>query len=207
MAGSKSSKRWLREHFSDAYVRSSRERGYRSRASYKLLELNAKDRLLRPGMRVVDLGAAPGGWSQVASELVGHRGRVLASDILPMEPLAGVEFIRGDFTEAAVLEQLLAAVDKDGADLVISDMAPNITGIVETDQPRAMYLAELALDMANQVLKPKGDFIAKVFQGEGFDQFLRECRRNFAKVAIRKPSASRARSREVYVVARSFSVV
>ncbi|MGL6161476.1 23S rRNA (uridine(2552)-2'-O)-methyltransferase RlmE [Microbulbifer sp.] len=204
MARSKSSHRWLREHFNDQYVKQSQKEGYRSRASYKLLELQQKDRLVKPGMTVVDLGAAPGGWSQVAAELVGHKGRVLASDILAMDPLAGVEFVQGDFTEESVLNQLLERLGEDRADLVISDMAPNMSGVRDVDQPASMYLVELAADMARQVLKPGGGFVAKVFQGEGFDQLIRDLRTSYASVSTRKPGASRPRSREVYVVARGF---
>ncbi|UZJ44524.1 23S rRNA (uridine(2552)-2'-O)-methyltransferase RlmE [Marinimicrobium sp. C6131] len=204
MARSKSSNRWLDEHFSDPYVKQSQKDGYRSRASYKLIELDQKDRLFKPGMSVVDLGSAPGGWSQVAADRVGDRGRVLASDILPMDSIAGVEFIQGDFTEDAVLEQLLAALGGQKADLVISDMAPNMSGMNAVDQPAAIYLVELALDMARQVLKPGGHFVAKVFHGEGFDPLLQDTRNAFSKVAVRKPDASRARSREVYLVARGF---
>jgi 23S rRNA (uridine2552-2'-O)-methyltransferase len=204
MARSKSSNRWLEEHFSDAYVKQSQKDGYRSRASYKLLELNKKDKLIHSGMTVVDLGAAPGGWSQVAARLVGDKGAVLASDILPMDGLAGVEFIQGDFTEAEVLERLLAALGERRADLVISDMAPNMSGVDAVDQPQAVYLVELALDMASQVLKPGGGFVAKVFHGEGFDPLLKEVRSVFSRVAVRKPDASRARSREVYLVAKGY---
>jgi len=204
MARSKSSKRWLDEHFKDSYVKQSQQDGYRSRASYKLLALDEKDRLFRPGQLVVDLGAAPGGWSQVAAEKVGNQGRVLASDILPMDALAGVEFVQGDFTEEAVLDQLLAVLGDRQADLVISDMAPNMSGVAAVDQPRAVYLVELALDMARQVLKPGGHFVAKVFQGEGFDPLLQEARNAFDKLVVRKPGASRARSREVYLVGRGF---
>lgn len=204
MARSKSSNRWLDEHFKDPYVKQSQKDGYRSRASYKLVELDKKDKLFKPGMTVVDLGAAPGGWSQVAAERVGDRGKVLASDILPMDAIAGVEFIQGDFTEEAVLEQLLASLGENKADLVISDMAPNMSGMNAVDQPAAMYLVELALDMAHQVLKPGGHFVAKVFHGEGFDPLLQDTRNAFAKVAVRKPDASRARSREVYLVARGY---
>ncbi len=205
MARSKSSNRWLNEHFKDEYVKSSQSDGYRSRASYKLVELDKKDKLIRSGMQVVDLGAAPGGWSQVAAKKVGDSGRVLASDILEMDPIAGVTFIQGDFTEESVFETLLAELQGGKADLVISDMAPNMSGISEIDQPQSMYLVELALDMAREVLKPKGDFVAKVFQGEGFDAFMKDCRASFQKVAIRKPDSSRARSREVYVVAKGFN--
>ena len=204
MAKSKSSHRWLREHFNDPYVKQSQKDGYRSRASYKLLELQEKDRLIRPGMTVIDLGAAPGGWSQVAAGLVGARGRVLASDILPMDALADVQFVQGDFTEQAVLERLLALLEGAGADLVISDMAPNMSGVTAVDQPKSMYLVELALDLARQVLKPGGAFVAKVFQGEGFDPLFRDLRAAFARVVTRKPGASRPRSREVYLVASGF---
>lgn len=202
MARSKSSHRWLQEHKNDHYVKRSQQEGYRSRASYKLLELNEKDRLFRPGMVVVDLGAAPGGWSQVAAKLVGDKGRVIASDILSMDAIAGVDFVQGDFTEEAVFNELLQLLGDEQADLVISDMAPNMSGMKAVDQPRAMYLVELALDMACQVLKPGGVFVAKVFHGEGFDNFVLEVRSRFQKVVARKPDASRPRSREVYLVAK-----
>lgn len=199
---SSSSGTWLREHFDDVYVKRAQKEGYRSRACYKLLEIQEKDRLIRPGMTVVDLGSAPGGWSQVAASLVGERGRVLASDILPMDSIAGVEFIEGDFTEDAVYEAILAAIGDDPVDLVISDMAPNMSGMNAVDQPRAMYLVELALDMARRVLKPGGGFLSKVFQGEGFDELYRLLREHFDTVVTRKPAASRPRSREVYLLAR-----
>ncbi len=199
-----SSKAWLKEHRDDPYVQQAQREGYRSRACYKLLELQEKDRLIKPGMTVVDLGSAPGGWSQVAAELVGHRGRVIASDILAMDNLAGVEFIQGDFTEDAVFEQILAAIGDAPVDVVVSDMAPNMSGMTAVDQPRAMYLVELALDMARRVLAPGGSFVAKVFHGEGFDELIRDCRESFGKVLTRKPQASRPRSREVYLVARDF---
>lgn len=204
MARSKSSSRWLQEHFNDRYVKESQKDGYRSRASYKLIELNQKDRLFRPGMTVVDLGAAPGGWSQVVAPLVGESGMVLASDILPMDSLAGVTFIQGDFTEESVFEQLLSSLDARPVDVVISDMAPNMSGIAGVDQPKSMHLVELALDMARQVLRPGGSFVCKVFHGEGFDVWMKDCRRLFDQVATRKPDASRARSREVYLVAKGF---
>ena len=204
MARSKSSKGWLQEHFDDQYVKQAQKLGYRSRACFKLLEIQEKDRLIRPGNLVIDLGSAPGGWSQVAAELVGHKGRVIASDILPMDSLAGVEFIKGDFTEAGVFEQLLALIDNDCVDLVISDMAPNLSGVKDVDQPQAMYLVELALDMAKQVLKPGGALVAKVFQGEGFDEYYKEVRLVFTRVVTRKPDSSRARSREVYMVATGY---
>ena len=204
MAKSKSSQRWLREHFNDPYVKQSQKDGYRSRASYKLIELDEKDRLFRPGMMVVDLGAAPGGWSQVAVQRV-HGGNVLASDILPMDNLAGVDFVQGDFTEAAVYEQLLSHMHERAADLVISDMAPNMSGITAVDQPASMYLVELAFEFAQRTLKADGSFVCKVFQGEGFDDFVRLCRASFKRVVTRKPGASRPRSNEVYLVARGFS--
>ncbi|WP_261842510.1 23S rRNA (uridine(2552)-2'-O)-methyltransferase RlmE [Aliamphritea ceti] len=204
MSRSKSSGRWLQEHFDDQYVKKSKEDGYRSRASYKLLELNQKDKLIRPGMTVVDLGAAPGGWSQVAAELVGDNGRVVASDILPMDNLPGVQFIQGDFTEESVLNEILQTLGDELSDLVISDMAPNMSGMSAIDQPAAMYLVELALDLARTTLRPGGDFIAKVFQGEGFDDYMQDVKSSFTKVYTRKPDASRARSREVYMVGRNF---
>ena len=204
MARSKSSARWLREHFTDEYVKRAQEEGYRSRAAYKLLEIQEKDRLLRPGLTVVDLGAAPGGWSQLAARLVGGQGAVIALDVLPMEPLAGVEFIQGDFRETEVLERLMAMLNGRPVDLVISDMAPNTSGIKAVDQPRGMYLAELALDFAGQCLRSGGDLLVKVFQGEGFDPFLKSLRAGFATVAARKPKASRARSAERYLLARNY---
>lgn len=199
-----SSKAWLKEHRDDPYVQQAQREGYRSRACYKLLELQERDRLICPGMTVLDLGSAPGGWSQVAVALVGHSGRVIASDILPMDTIAGVEFIQGDFTEEEVFGQLLAALAGTPVDLVISDMAPNMSGMNAVDQPRSIYLVELALDMARQVLTPGGAFVSKVFQGEGFDELYREARESFDRVLTRKPKASRPRSREVYVVARGF---
>lgn len=204
MARSKSSARWLNEHVNDPFVKQAQKDGYRSRASYKLLEINEKDKLIRPGMLVVDLGSAPGGWSQVASRLAGTSGRVIASDILPMDSLPDVTFIQGDFTEDSVFEQILQAIDSDPVDVVISDMAPNLSGIAAADQAASIYLIELALDMARQVLKPKGSFIAKAFQGEGYEAFVKEVRNHFDTVVIRKPDASRSRSREVYVVGKGF---
>ncbi len=199
-----SSKAWLKEHRDDHYVKLAQKEGYRSRACYKLLEIQQKDRLIKPGMTVVDLGSAPGGWSQVAVGLVGHKGRVVASDILPMDNLAGVEFIEGDFTEESVLEQILAVLGDSKADLVISDMAPNMSGMAAVDQPRSMYLVELALDLSRRILKPEGAFLAKVFQGEGFDELIRTMRGQFREVKSRKPSASRPRSREVYQLGKGF---
>ena len=178
--------------------------GYRSRACYKLLEIQERDKVIRPGMTVLDLGSAPGGWSQVAAQLVGHSGRVIASDILPMDALAGVEFIEGDFTSEAVFGQILGAIGDTPVDLVISDMSPNMSGLSAVDQPRSIYLVELALDMARQVLAPGGTFVSKIFQGEGFDELFRDARNSFGKVLTRKPKASRPRSREVYVVATGF---
>ena len=204
MAKSKSSGRWLQEHLSDPYVKMAKEQGYRSRACFKLLELQKKDKLMRKGMTVVDLGAAPGGWSQVAAELVGDSGSVVSSDILPMDGIVGVEFVQGDFTEEAVLNKILNVMGGAAADLVISDMAPNMSGNGAVDQPASMYLVERALDMARQVLKPKGVFVAKVFQGEGFDEYVRNVRTSFDKVITRKPAASRPRSREVYILGRGF---
>ena len=196
-----SSKAWLKEHRDDPYVQQALRDGYRSRACYKLLELQEKDHLIKPGMTVVDLGSAPGGWSQVAAELVGLHGRVVASDILHMDNLADVEFIQGDFTEDEVFEQILAAIAGEPVDLVVSDMAPNMSGVAAVDQPKSMYLVELALDMARRVLAPGGSFVAKVFQGEGFDALFRDAGSSFDRVLTRKPKASRARSREVYLVA------
>ncbi|PIE00465.1 MAG: 23S rRNA (uridine(2552)-2'-O)-methyltransferase RlmE [Thiothrix nivea] len=206
MARSKSSQRWLREHFDDEYVKKSQQDGYRSRAVYKLKEIHEKDRIIQPGHTVVDLGAAPGGWSQYASQLVGQQGRVIASDILPIDPLPFVEFVVGDFREDEVLQELLGLLGDNKADLVISDMAPNISGMEAVDQPRSIYLCELALDMATQVLKPGGGFVVKLFQGQGSDDFLKAVRKHFKRVKIRKPLASRPRSREVYVLAQHFMV-
>ncbi len=201
MARSKSSAKWLREHFDDLYVQRARQEGYRSRAVYKLQEIQEKDRIFRPGMTVVDLGAAPGGWSQFASRYVTAKGRVVALDILPMDPLPDVEFIQGDFCEQEVCERLLGLVGE-RVDLVMSDMAPNISGVKAVDQPRAMHLAELALDFSRNVLTPEGNLLIKAFQGEGFDVLVRELRSAFRKVLVRKPGASRSRSREVYLLAR-----
>ena len=201
MPRSKSSKRWLKEHFTDNYVKLARQKGYRSRAAYKLLEIQEKDKIIQPGMIVVDLGAAPGGWSEIIAQLVGKDGKVFAVDILPMKPIPGVEFIQGDFTDEKVLKTLLKHIDKKPVDLVISDMVPNISGMKAIDQPRIIYLVELTLDFAKQVLKPGGGLLVKIFQGEGFDAILKELRRNFSKVKIRKPKASRARSKEIFLLA------
>ncbi len=208
MARSKSSGSWLKEHFDDEYVKKSQKEGYRSRAIYKLQEIQQKDNLIRPNMQVVDLGAAPGGWSQYAVELTGRNGRVVASDILPIDPLPFVDFIQGDFTEESVLNDILSVLNKgqkeSKADVVISDMAPNVTGVETIDQPKSIYLCELSLDMARLVLKSGGSFVAKVFQGDGSDAFIKDVKSSFKQVKIRKPKASRPRSREVYVVALGF---
>ena len=201
---SKSSSNWLREHFNDPFVKQAQKDGYRSRASYKLLEIQEKDRLIRPGMSVIDLGAAPGGWSQVTSRLIGGQGRLIASDILEMDSIPDVTFIQGDFTRDDVLQQILDAVGDSHVDLVISDMAPNMSGTPEVDMPRAMFLCELALDLATRVLKPGGDFLIKIFQGEGFDVYLKDVRSKFDKVQMRKPSSSRDRSREQYLLGKGF---
>jgi 23S rRNA (uridine2552-2'-O)-methyltransferase len=204
MARSKSSGQWLQQHVNDPYVKQAQKDGYRSRSAYKLLQLNEKDRLLRPGMLVVDLGSTPGGWSQVAGRLVGSKGRVVATDILAMDSLPNVEFIQGDFTDDAVLAQILEALGGNKPDLVICDIAPNISGIDSADQAAAMYLVELALDMCRQVLKRGGNFVTKVFQGAGSEDYLKQVRKSFDKVSIRKPAASRPKSREVYFVAKGF---
>jgi len=207
MARSKSSGRWLQEHFSDPYVREAQARGYRSRAAFKLLEIDQRDRLLRPGMVVVDLGAAPGGWSQVAAATVGSRGRVFALDLLPMDPLPDVDVVQGDFTEEKVFADLLEHLAGRRVDLVLSDMAPNLSGMKAIDQPRAALLAELTVDCAKQVLRPGGDLLMKAFQGVGFEALLRDMRQAFGRVVTRKPPASRARSAEVYLVARNYRLV
>lgn len=204
MGQSKSSQRWLREHFSDEYVRRSREDGYRSRACYKLIELDEKYHLLKPNMCVVDLGAAPGGWSQVVVERTGQSGKVVASDILEMDPITGVDFLCGDFTEDRVYDELYSRIGGEGADLVISDMAPNLSGVKGVDQPRLMELVELAMDFAQRTLKLGGSFVTKIFHGEGFDDFVKNSRQHFDQVRICKPRSSRSRSSEVYIVAQGF---
>ena len=201
MAKSKN-RTWIKQHVKDPYVKQSQRDGYRSRASYKLLEIVEKGRYIKPGMVVVDLGSAPGGWSQVAAKLVGHKGCVVAVDILPMDPVAGVSFIQGDFTEEKILNQLLNEIGNRPVDLVISDMAPNLTGMKAVDQPAMIYLAELAVDLVQQVMTDEGIFIAKLFQGEGFDEFVRNTRKVFNVVSLKKPDASRSKSREVYLVAK-----
>jgi len=209
MSKSKSSKSWLKEHFDDEYVLRSQQDGYRSRAIYKLIEIDQKDHLVKPGMTIIDLGAAPGGWSEYCVKKLGSKGTMVALDILPMDPIDGVTIIEGDFREDAVLEELMAVM-KNGsaesgrADLVISDMAPNISGMDSVDMPRAYYLCELALDLARQVLKPGGGLLVKLFQGDGFEAYNKELKASFSKVVIRKPKASRARSREVYALATGF---
>lgn len=207
MTRTKSSQRWLKEHFTDPYVKRAQREGYRSRAIYKLLEIQEKDKLFKPGMVVVDLGAAPGGWSQLAASLVGSRGRVVAMDILPMEAIPGVEFLQGDFREANVLEELLQRLHGSVVDWVISDMAPNMSGFSGIDQPRVMYLAELALELCQQVLPAGGGLLIKLFQGEGYDAFLQTLRKRFTQVLIRKPPASKAKSPEIYLVAKGYRAV
>lgn len=206
MARSKSSRRWLAEHFDDPFVRDAQRLGLRSRSAFKLLELDEKHRLMKPGMTVVDLGCSPGGWCQVARSAVGSGGRVIGLDLLPMEPLPGVEFIAGDFTEAGPLACLERVLEGRRADLVLSDMAPNMSGMTVTDQARAMYLAELALEFTRSHLRAGGSFLVKLFHGEGFDAYVREVRTRFGKTSVRKPDASRARSREVYLLALDHQV-
>jgi len=201
MPRSKSSSRWLREHFDDVYVKKAQAEGLRSRAVFKLEELIERDRLLKPGIRVVDLGAAPGSWSQLVRQRLGDSGTVIALDILPMQGIGGVDFLQGDFREESVLKELEALLDGGKVDLVLSDMAPNMSGVALADQIRAMDLAELALDFSRQWLKPGGAFLIKLFQGAGFDDYLRSLRAEFTRVTMRKPKASRARSREVYALA------
>lgn len=202
MKSHKSKRRWLDEHHNDDYVKRARREGYRSRAVYKLLEIDDRDRILKPGMTVIDLGAAPGGWSQVAAIRLQGKGRIIASDIVPMDPLAGVEIVEGDFREQDVFDRITALLGGAQVDLVISDMAPNISGVAAIDQPRAMFLTELALDLALKVLKPGGNYLVKVFQGAGSDDYIRLLRQHFKLVTVRKPKASRPRSREVYALAR-----
>ncbi|AWH89233.1 23S rRNA (uridine(2552)-2'-O)-methyltransferase RlmE [Limnobaculum parvum] len=198
---SASSTRWLQEHFNDKYVQQAQKKGLRSRAWFKLDEIQQADKLFKPGMTVVDLGAAPGGWSQYVVTQIGNIGRVIACDILPMDPIAGVDFLQGDFRDEMVLKALLERVGDSKVQIVMSDMAPNMSGTPAVDIPRAMYLVELALDMCKDVLAPGGSFVVKVFQGDGFDEYLRDIRALFKTVKIRKPDASRSRSREVYIVA------
>lgn len=203
---SASSSRWLQEHMSDPFVHKAQKLGLRSRASFKLDEIQQKDKLIKSGMTVVDLGSAPGSWSQLAAELVGPQGMVIACDILPMDPLAGVAFLQGDFREEAVLNALLERIGGRNVDVVLSDMAPNMSGNGTVDQARSMYLVELALDMCHQVLKKNGSFAVKVFQGDGFEQYVQQVRDVFSTVRIRKPDSSRSRSPETYIVATGFKV-
>ncbi|WP_286232770.1 23S rRNA (uridine(2552)-2'-O)-methyltransferase RlmE [Thalassotalea sediminis] len=203
---SNSSQRWMQEHFDDEYVKKAQKLGLRSRAVFKIEEINEKDKLIKSGMKVVDLGAAPGGWSEYAVKAVGDTGQVVACDILAMDPIAGVDFLQGDFREDAVLDALLTRIDGKNIDVVMSDMAANFTGNDAADAARSMYLVELALDMCNQVLKKNGAFVVKVFQGAGFDQFMQEVKQAFKVVKVRKPQSSRARSREVYLVATGFKL-
>jgi len=203
----KSSARWLAEHASDEFVKRAKAEGWRSRAVFKLAEIQERERLLKPGIRCVDLGAAPGGWSQYAARIVGGKSRIVANDILAMDAIPGVQFVQGDFREESVLEQVLAAVGSEKVDLVLSDMAPNMAGIDAVDQPRSMYLAELALEFADRVLTPGGDALIKLFQGAGFDEIVRAARRRYGRVVTKKPKASRTRSPEIYLLARQFGMV
>ena len=204
---SKSSARWLAEHANDEFVKRAHKEGWRSRAVFKLAQIQESERLLRAGMRCVDLGAAPGGWSQYAARIVGPEGRIVATDILPMDAIPGVEFVEGDFREAGILDLILERIGAQKVDLVMSDMAPNMAGIDAVDQPRSLYLAELALDFADRVLAPGGDLLLKLFQGAGIDQFIRDTRTRYRKVATKKPKASRTRSSEIYLLARQFGMV
>ena len=204
MAKTKHGKSWISRHINDPYVQKAQKLGYRSRATFKLLELHEKDKLFKPNMTVVDLGAAPGGWSQVIVKLIGRNGKLIALDRLEMDPIPGVTFLQGDFSEQSVLESLELLIGLDKVDWVISDMAPNLSGVLAVDQPRVMILAELALDFAMQHLKQSGGFLVKVFQGEDFDLYIKKLRQCFEKVIIRKPDASRSASRELYVLARGY---
>lgn len=204
MARSKSSHQWMQRHVNDEYVKRSQKDGYRSRAAYKLLELQDKDRFIKPGQVVVDLGAAPGGWLQVAQPLVGKKGRVIGLDLLEIDPLHDVTLLQGDFREDEMLERLNTVLDGREVDLVISDMAPNVSGLAAVDQPRSIYLCELALDFCRHALKPGGGFVTKVFQGEGFDAYFRDVKSSFGRLVTRKPKASRPKSREVYLVAGNY---
>jgi 23S rRNA (uridine2552-2'-O)-methyltransferase len=203
---SKSSARWLAEHANDEFVKRAQKEGWRSRAVFKLAQIQASERLLRPGMRCVDLGAAPGGWSQYAARILGP-GRIVATDILAMDPIPGVDFVQGDFREEAVLVRVLQCLGADKVDLVLSDMAPNMAGIDAVDQPRSMHLAELALEFADRVLAPGGDLLVKLFQGAGFDQIIKDTRSRYGRVMTKKPKASRSRSSEIYLLARQFGMV
>ncbi len=204
MGRSKSSNRWMQEHFDDEYVKLAQAKGYRSRAVFKLSEIQEKDHIIKPGMAIIDLGAAPGGWSQYAREIAGKKNKIIALDILAMEPLEGVHFIQGDFCEESVLNQLHSVLDGAPVNLVMSDMAPNMSGNKAVDQPRSLYLAELALEMAKSVLTKEGVFLVKLFHGAGYEEFLRDVKTNFTSVVVRKPKASRPRSNEVYILAKGF---
>lgn len=206
MSRSKSSKRWLKEHISDQFVKQAQVDGYRSRAVYKLKEINQKEKLLKPGLTVVDLGAAPGGWSQYVSEILNNKGKILALDILPIDPILGVTIIQGDFQEDATLEEISKYVKPNTVDIVLSDMAPNMTGLSAVDIPRAMYLVELAIDFSEAMLKKDGSLFVKIFHGAGFDEILKKIRARFKRVVIYKPQASRARSRETYLLARGYNL-
>ncbi len=206
MARTKSSTQWMQEHFDDEYVKMAKAQGYRSRAVFKLKEMNEKDKLIKAGMNIVDLGAAPGGWSQFARELLGKEGRLVALDILPFEPIDGVDMIIGDFREESVLNELYAILNHAPIHLVMSDIAPNMSGNKSTDQARVIYLSELALDMAKTVLTKNGTFLVKIFQGEGFEAFHKDVQQAFTTVIIRKPKASRPRSNEVYILAKGFKL-
>lgn len=206
MPRTKSSKQWLKEHFDDFYVKKAQKEGYRSRAVYKLIEINEKESLLKPGMTVVDLGAAPGGWTQYVAEKLKGQGRIVALDILPMDSFPDVEVILGDFREDVVLQELINLIPKQGLDLLLSDMAPNMSGNAAIDIPRAMYLVELAFDFAKKMLKPGGTMLVKIFHGEGFDDFVKQARASFDKVTIRKPTASRSRSKETYLLAKGYNL-
>lgn len=206
MPRTKSSKRWLEEHFDDVYVKKAHAEGYRSRAVYKLMEVDKKEKLIKQGTIIVDLGAAPGGWTQYVSEKINGKGTIIALDILPMDPLPGVEFIQGDFQEDEVLQQLTNLIPPGGVDLLLSDMAPNMSGTPEVDIPRAMYLAELAFDFGDKMLKPGGTLFMKIFNGSGVEELIKLARQKFEKVVIRKPAASRSRSRETYLLAKGYNL-
>ena len=204
MARSKSSQQWMQEHFQDEYVKKAQQLGYRSRAVFKLIEIQEKDKLIRPGINIVDLGAAPGGWSEYARKIVGKQDKIVALDLLAIEPIEGVDFIQGDFREDEVLEKLHIVLNNAPVHLILSDMAPNISGNKAVDQPRALDLGELALDAAHAFLTPGGNFLIKMFQGEGFDEYFNQVKSNFNSIVIRKPKASRPRSNEVYILAKGF---
>ncbi len=207
MKRSHSSKRWLKEHFNDAFVQRAQKEGFRSRAVYKLEQIQQRDKILVPGMTVIDLGAAPGGWSQLAKQYLKGHGRIIAMDILPMDEIDGVTFIQGDFREDAVISQLMQAIGTKPVDLIMSDMAPNMSGNRSIDQPRVIYLCELAFEFVEQTLKPGGDFLIKIFQGAEFQEYLQRLRQSFTRVVVRKPEASRSRSSECYLLAKGYKIV